>query len=65
MKTRKINKSFNTWAKKKKAENIPADASQYSVTRDRGTVKAEALLSRLTKPGGKMPVPPPLPRVAR
>ena len=64
---RKINRTFNTWAKKQSGDG-PPDDSHYSVTRDRGTVKAEALLeslSRLPKDEktGKRPmlVPPPLP----
>jgi hypothetical protein len=64
MKTRKINRTFNVWTKKRTEEG-PPDDSHYSITRDRGTVKAETHLANLTKPGGKMPVPPPLPRVHR
>lgn len=64
MKHRKINRTFNTWAKNR-TEQGPPDDSHYSITRDRGTVKAEALLATLAKPGGKMPVPPPLRTRAR
>lgn len=60
-KTRKINRSFNTWAQRRSEEG-PPDDTHYSITRDRGTVVAERLLARLTKPGGRMLVPPPLPR---
>lgn len=64
MKIRKINRTFNVWAKKR-TEQGPPDDSHYSITRDRGTVKAEQFLATHAKPGGKMPVPPPFPRVHR
>jgi len=67
MQPKKINRSFNTWAKKR-TEDGPPDDTHYSIARDRGTVKAEVLLethSRMPKDEktGKRPmlVPPPLP----
>ena len=62
--SRKINRTFNTWAKKRTEEG-PPDDTHYSIVCDRGTVKAKALLAAYTKPGGRMPVPPPLRVVGR
>jgi len=61
---KKVNHKFNTWHQIPTTER-PPDDSHYSITRERGTLKAEAHLERHTKPGGKMPVPPPLPTRAR
>ena len=63
---RKINRTFNTWTKHRTEEG-PPDDTHYSITRDRGTVKAETLLESLARQPknekGERPmlVPPPLP----
>lgn len=62
----KINRTFNHWNKTPSTELPPTDA-HYSVTRDRGTLKAETLLETLARQPknekGERPMltPPPLP----
>ena len=69
MKPKKINRTFNNW-RKPATEQGPPDESHYSVTRDRGTVKAEAMTGlvgvvkdvhgreRIVCTRSVMPVPP-------